>query len=53
MKLVEVDNRGRVSLRRFLAADQHYKFYFVEVHDDGSITLTPAEAVPARLVEGA
>lgn len=47
--LVEVDGRGRVSLARFLTPEQRHRFYFVEVHNDGSIALTPAVAVPTKV----
>lgn len=46
-KLVEVDSRGRLSLMRHIDAEKRYQFYFVEVFEDGSISLTPAVAVPA------
>lgn len=52
-RLVEVDGRGRVSLARFLTPEQRYRFYFVEVHSDGSVSLFPAVAVPTNTTEKA
>lgn len=40
--LVEVDARKRLSLGRHVPPDKRFKFYFIEVGDDGRIVLTPA-----------
>lgn len=44
---VEVDARERISLAR--VRRQKHRYYLVEEQDDGTLILTPAALVPARL----
>jgi hypothetical protein len=48
--IVEVDQRGRVSLNRAMGDKPLYKYYFIEVEPTGAIILTPAVVVPQSYV---
>ena len=39
--LIEVDQRGRISLKKYATAD----IYLLDVEDDGTLILTPASVV--------
>jgi hypothetical protein len=45
-KVVKADSRGRISLTRQLAGPPH-PLYLLEEFPDGTLVLTPAQALPA------
>jgi hypothetical protein len=49
-RFIEVDSRGRVSLSKATGDHELHQYYLVDVGPGGTITLTPATAVPKSLV---